>query len=241
MPVSETRPHHLYVVEDDVALRDMLATYLERQGLAVTAMGSAEECLKRLDRLRPDLVVLDINLPGLSGLQACQQLRAQGDRLPIILLTAQSDEIDRVLGLEMGADDYLGKPFSARELLARIRAVLRRVGPAPGLPLPGAAPVHLGDLRFDPARRTLDGPGGARVLSTVEFGLLAELTAHPNLPLSRERLLAATHQRADAVAERTIDVAVMRLRKLVEPDPAIPRFIQTVRGHGYMFVPGDAR
>ena len=240
LPVTDARPHHLYVVEDDVAMRDMLATYLERQGLAVTAMGSAEELLKRMDRLRPDLVVLDINLPGISGLQACQQLRAQGDRLPIILLTAQSDEIDRVLGLEMGADDYLGKPFSARELLARIRAVLRRVGTAPGLPVPGAAPVALGDLRFDPASRTLQGPEGARVLSTVEFALLAELVASPHVPLSRERLLAATHQRADSVAERTIDVAVMRLRKLVEPDPAMPRFIQTVRGHGYMFVPGGA-
>ncbi len=238
--MTDARPHHLYVVEDDVALRDMLATYLERQGMAVTAMASAEELLKRMDRLRPDLVVLDINLPGLSGLQACQQLRAQGDRLPIILLTAQSDEIDRVLGLEMGADDYLGKPFSARELLARIRAVLRRVGTAPGLPVPGASPVTLGDLRFDPASRTLQGPDGARVLSTVEFALLAELVASPHVPLSRERLLAATHQRADSVAERTIDVAVMRLRKLVEPDPSMPRFIQTVRGHGYMFVPGGS-
>ena len=184
--MTEARPFHLYVVEDDTAMRDMLAAYLERQGLAVTAMPSAEELLRRIDRLRPDLVVLDVNLPGMSGLQACQKLRAAGDRLPIILLTAQSDEVDRVLGLEMGADDYLGKPFSARELLARIRAVLRRAGQ----------------------------------------------------PLSRERLLAATHQRSDVVAERTIDVAVMRLRKIVEPDPAMPRFIQTVRGHGYMFVPG---
>lgn len=236
--MTEARPFHLYVVEDDTAMRDMLAAYLERQGLAVTAMPSAEELLRRIDRLRPDLVVLDVNLPGMSGLQACQKLRAAGDRLPIILLTAQSDEVDRVLGLEMGADDYLGKPFSARELLARIRAVLRRAGQPPGLPQPGQAVVRLGDLHFDPARRTLEGEGGARVLSSLEFALLAELVAHPHLPLSRERLLAATHQRSDVVAERTIDVAVMRLRKIVEPDPAMPRFIQTVRGHGYMFVPG---
>jgi two-component system, OmpR family, phosphate regulon response regulator OmpR len=202
-------------------------------------MGSATELLRRIDRLRPDLVVLDINLPGMSGLEACQKLRAAGDRVPIILLTARTEEVDRVLGLEMGADDYLGKPFSARELLARIRAVLRRSERVPGLPQPKAADVLLGDWTFEPATRLLrHADGTQRVLSTVEFTLLAELALHPNVPISRERLLAASHERPDAVLQRTIDVAVMRLRKLLEPDPSEPRYIQTVRGHGYMFVPG---
>jgi two-component system, OmpR family, phosphate regulon response regulator OmpR len=235
----QERPHHLYVVEDDPALRDMLASYLEKQGLAVTAMASAQDLLKRIDRLRPDLIVLDINLPGgLSGLDACQRLRAAGDRVPIILLTARTEEVDRVLGLEMGADDYLGKPFSARELLARIRAVLRRTHQLPGVPQPGQQAVKVGSWVFEPATRLLRHEGGEqRVLSTVEYTLLAELALHPNVPISRERLLAASHERPDAVLTRTIDVAVMRLRKLVEPDPAEPRYIQTVRGHGYMFVP----
>ena len=128
---TEAKPYHLFVVEDDAAMREMLASYLEKQGLAVTAMNSAEEFLRRIHRLRPDLVVLDVTLPGMTGLQACQKLRAEGDRVPIILLTARTEEVDRVLGLEMGADDYLSKPFSARELLARIRAVLRRQGGIP--------------------------------------------------------------------------------------------------------------
>jgi two-component system, OmpR family, phosphate regulon response regulator OmpR len=232
------RPHHLFVVEDDNAMRDMLCSYLEKQGLAVTGMATAEELMRRIHRLRPDLVVMDISLPGESGLQACQRLRAEGDRVPIILLTARTEEIDRVLGLEMGADDYLGKPFSARELLARIRAVLRRASHLPGVPVAQGGPVSIGLHRFEPASRSLQGPGGEmRMLSTVEYTMLVELVANPNVPISRERLLAVSHERADNLLARTVDVAVMRLRKIVEPDPAAPRYIQTVRGHGYMFVP----
>lgn len=238
------KPYHLFVVEDDPAMRDMLAAYLEKQGLAVTALVSAEDLIRRIHRLRPDLVVLDVTLPGMSGLQACQRLRAQGDRVPIILLTARTEEIDRVLGLEMGADDYMGKPFSARELLARIRAVLRRNGVTPGVPIAFDGTVTIGSHSFQPATRSLTAQQGhTRVLSTVEYAMLAELVTNPNVPISRERLLAVSHSRADALLTRTVDVAVMRLRKLVEPDPAVPRFIQTVRGHGYMFVParGTAR
>lgn len=234
----DTKPYHLFVVEDDPAMRDMLASYLEKQGLAVTTMPSAEDLMRRIHRLRPDLVVLDVTLPGMSGLQACQRLRAEGDRVPIILLTARTEEIDRVLGLEMGADDYLGKPFSARELLARIRAVLRRHGGAPGLPIADDRPIAIGSHSFQPSTRSLTAmDGSTRVLSTVEYAMLAELATNPNVPISRERLLAVSHSRADELLTRTVDVAVMRLRKLVEPDPGMPRFIQTVRGHGYMFVP----
>jgi two-component system phosphate regulon response regulator OmpR len=219
-------------------MRDMLSSYLEKQGMAVTSMPSAEDLMRRIHRLRPDLVVLDVSLPGESGLQACQRLRADGDRVPIILLTARTEEIDRVLGLEMGADDYLGKPFSARELLARIRAVLRRVSTTPGVPIAYDRDVPIGPFTFTPATRSLQSTDGmTRVLSTVEYAMLAELVTSPNVPISRERLLAVSHDRGDALLARTVDVAVMRLRKIVEPDPATPRYIQTVRGHGYMFVP----
>jgi two-component system phosphate regulon response regulator OmpR len=235
-----TKPYHLYVVEDDPALREMLCAYLEKQGLAVTAMSQAEDMLRRIHRLRPDLIVLDVTLPGMSGLQACQRLRAEGDTVPVILLTARIEEVDRVLGLEMGADDYLGKPFSARELLARIHAVLRRTSVLPGAPQAHLPDVTIGDYRFAPATRSLEhrGTGALRVLGSVEYALLAELVAHPGVPISRERLLSASHARGDDVLPRTVDVTVMRLRRIVEPDPAVPRHLQTVRGHGYMFVPG---
>ena len=237
-----SKPYHLYVVEDDAALREMLCAYLEKQGLVVTAMSNADEMLRRIHRLRPDLIVLDVTLPGMSGLQACQRLRAEGDAVPVILLTARVEEVDRVLGLEMGADDYLGKPFSARELLARIHAVLRRTSVLPGAPQAHLPEVSIGDHVFSPATRSLEhrGTGALRVLGSVEYALLAEMVAHPGVPISRERLLRASHGRGDEVLPRTVDVTVMRLRRIVEPDPAAPRHLQTVRGHGYMFIPGPA-
>lgn len=232
-----SKPYHLFVVEDDAQLRDMLGAYLEKQGLTVTSMPSAEDLLKRMHRLRPDLIVLDVGLPGMSGLQACQKLRLEGDRVPIILLTARSEEVDRILGLEMGADDYLGKPFSARELLARVHAVLRRSTVTPGTPIGQAVPVRIGEYTFVSASRSLTRGEETRILNTIEYALLAELVANPSVAISRERLLAASHTRSEAVLLRTVDVAIMRLRKVVEPDPTQPRYIQTVRGHGYMFVP----
>lgn len=233
-----SKPHkNLFVVEDDVAIRDMVTTYLEKQGYIVTAMSSAEDMLRRLNRLRPDLIVLDITLPGQSGLDACRKLRADGDPIPIILLTARSEEVDRVVGLQMGADDYLGKPFSARELLARIEAVLRRSRFIPGIPEDGDRAIQIGETVFEPGSRSLSVAGELRMLSTVEYSMLLELVNNPKIPISRERLLTVTHTRGSTVLIRTVDVSVMRLRKLIESDPAIPRYIQTVRGHGYMFVP----
>ncbi|MEW6705403.1 MAG: response regulator [Pseudomonadota bacterium] len=234
---ASRRPWHLYVVEDDPSLRDMLTQYLERQGMVVTAMHTAEDLLRRIDRLRPDLVILDVGLPGLSGLQACTQLRSKGDRVPIVLLTARSEEIDRVLGLEIGADDYLGKPFSARELLARVHAVLRRCASVPGVPVHHGEPTRMGDVVFVPGNRSLRRGEETRMLNTVEYTLLAELVMNPGVAVSRERLLAVSHSRHDAVLLRTVDTAIMRLRKLIEPDPSAPRYIQTVRGHGYMYLP----
>jgi two-component system, OmpR family, phosphate regulon response regulator OmpR len=232
------KPYHLYVVEDDASVRDMLADYLEKQGLVVTAMRSADEMLKRINRLRPDLIILDVGLPGMSGLDACRKLRGEGDRVPIILLTARTEEVDRVVGLEMGADDYLGKPFSARELLARIHAVLRRASFLPGTPVEEKANIQIGDHTFIVAARALQGSDGKqRVLNTVEYTLLCELALNPNVPISRERLLSVSHGREGDLLLRTIDTAIMRLRRIVEPDPAQPRYIQTVRGQGYMFVP----
>jgi two-component system, OmpR family, phosphate regulon response regulator OmpR len=234
---SDLRPYHVFIVEDDVPVRDMLSNYLERQGIVVTPMRSADEMLKRIHRLRPDLIVLDIGLPGTSGLEACQRLRALGDKIPIILLTARSEEFDRVLGLESGADDYLGKPFSARELLARMHAVLRRSNITIGAPKDDRLPIGIGSSTFVVATRTLQSDGQARVLNTVEYTLLCELTLNPNIPISRERLLQVSHSRTDELLLRTVDTAIMRLRRLIEPNPGNPRYIQTVRGQGYMFVP----
>jgi len=235
-----SQPFHVYVVDADRGSRDALRSYFEAHGLAVTTMDSAGELLRRLQRVRPDLVVLEMALPGTSGLQACQKLRADGDRLPLILLSTRNDEVDRVLGLEMGADDLLGRPFSLRELLARVHAVLRRALVPPGLPMLAAAPVAIGPLLFDAASRCLRRDGREQVLSTVEYAVLAELARNPGVAISRERLLAASHDRAEGLLPRAVDVAVMRLRKRVEPLPAQPRYIQTIRGHGYMFVPSAA-
>ncbi len=233
------RPYHLFVVEDDVALRDMLSSYLEKQGVVVTPMASAEEMLHRIHRVRPDLIVLDVGLPNMSGLDACRQLRAEGDRVPIIFLTARSEEIDRLLGLEMGADDYLSKPFSARELLARVRAVLRRAAFTPGAPLDSNASIRIGDYMFEVSARSLHRGSDVRILNTVEYAMLAELTTNAGVTVSRERLMAVSHTRREAVSLRAVDAAVVRLRKALEPEPAMPRYIQTVRGHGYVFVPGE--
>jgi two-component system phosphate regulon response regulator OmpR len=229
--------HHVHLVDADAAARGAIARYLESHGLAVTAMDSASDLLRRMHRQRPDAVVMDATLPGLSGLQACRQLRGEGDRVPLILLTERNEEIDRVLALEMGADDVLGKPCPLRELMARLQALLRRANVPPGLPMLAMAPVEIGELRFDIASRSLVRGSCVHVLSTVEYAVLAELVANPGVAISRERLLAASHGRSDGLLPRAIDVAVMRLRKRVEPDPGQPRFLQTIRGHGYMFVP----
>jgi two-component system phosphate regulon response regulator OmpR len=231
-----SRRQHLFLVEDDHALRGMLAEYFVSQGLELTPMGSTEEMFLRIGE-RPDLVVLDIALPGMSGLDACQRLRQQGDQTPIIFLSARTDPVDRIVGLEMGADDYLNKPFAARELLARARAVLRR-GPLGAASVPDAVKsIRIGEWTFLPASRSLHRGQEVRVLSTVEYALLAELTARPGMPVTRECLLTASHANKDTALLRAVDASIMRLRRLVELDPSNPRYIQTVRFHGYMFVP----
>lgn len=228
---------HLCIVDADRRRRQRLSDYLERQGLTVTLLSQVEPLLQGLPRHRPDLAVLATPLPGLDGLQACQRLRARGDRLPIIVTPVSDDEVERILALEMGADDCLRPPFSGRELLARVHAVLRRceARPAPAAETP---PVALGGWTFHATSRCLRRGPQTRVLRTVEHALLAALTAQPGQVLARERLLAHWHARPGGVTPRSVDAAVMRLRRLVEPDPAQPRYIRTVRGHGYLFVPG---
>lgn len=235
------RPYHLFVVEGDGAVRDTLCGYLEREKLIVTPMATAAEMLRRVHRVRPDLIVLDAGAPIMSGLGACRKLRAEGDRVPIILLVRHGEEIERVVGLEMGADDCLSKPYGHRELLARVRAVLRRTAVTPGAPLDSSASIQIGEYVFDVAARSLSRSNNVRVLNTIEYTMLAELTTNAGIPVSRARLVAVSHLREDAVSLRAVDAAMVRLRRLLEPDPAVPRYIQTVRGHGYVFLPGATK
>ncbi len=187
-------------------------------------------------------MVLDRMLPGEDGLSICRRLRGQGDRTPIVMLTAKGDEIDRILGLEMGADDYLPKPFNPRELLARINAVLRRQSSLPpGAPEDLPEITRFGHIEVDYAARTLKRGDEVLSLTTGEFAVLKVLLQHPGQPLSRDKLMTLARGREQGPFDRAIDVQMSRLRKLIEADPAQPRYLQTVWGFGYVFVPDGAR
>ena len=230
------------LVEDDSRLRQLLVRYLEDQGLPVKAVADAAGMWTALDRGHADLLLLDLGLPDADGLDVCRQLRAQGHALPILMVTARGDEVDKIVGLELGADDYLAKPVVPRELLARIRAVWRRTQTqVPGAPLPMGGVVKVGEHDLDLGSRVLThrASGQATVLTGALFAVLAALVRHPGQPLSRDRLTSLSQGRAAGVDERGIDVAVGRLRKVLETDPHRPRWLQTVRGAGYVFVPGD--
>ena len=236
MATAKTR---ILVVDDDLRLRDLLNRYLTGQGLAVHVAQDAAAMDKVLARERFDLIVLDLMMPGEDGLSVCRRLRGAKDAIPIIMLTAKGDDVDRIVGLEMGADDYLAKPFNPRELVARIHAVLRRrTSPLP----PGAPALEEGQISFGPvtidlATRALTREGSTISLTTGEFALLKVLLAHPRVPLSRDKLMELARGREYEVFDRAIDVQISRLRKLVEPDSAHPVHIQTVWGFGYVFVP----
>lgn len=232
----ETPTPHILVVDDHRDIRDLLAKFLVKHGQRVTTAENVPAARKALAAHRFDLVVLDIMMPGEDGLVLCRELRAEG-AMPIILLTAMAEETDRIIGLELGADDYLTKPFNPRELLARIKAVLRR---AQSLPV-GQEP-DLGDaLKFDRwvfhvSRREITGADGVAIpLSTGEFDLLSVLVQRPGMVLSRDQLLDLTKGRSAKVFDRSIDNQVSRLRKKVEQDPKDPKLIQTVWGGGYKF------
>jgi two-component system phosphate regulon response regulator OmpR len=236
------RPHRVWVVDDDPEVRSLLATYLSDQGYAVRTLADGAQLKARLEGQlggeRPDVLVLDLMLPGEDGLTLLRRLRDGGDSLPVLMLTARADGVDRIIGLEQGADDYLAKPFLPRELTARIEAILRRRAPAPsGSPQPEGDRVRFGDRTVDLATRELLGAQGALPITSGEFALLAALVRHPHRPLSRERLIELARGPTSETESRSMDVQISRLRKLIEPDPARPRYVQTVWGYGYVFVP----
>lgn len=229
---------HLLMIEDDQRLANMVATYLGQNGFQVSVEGSAQQGLARLRAADPPfaLILLDLMLPDADGLQVCQQIRNMGalGSTPLVMLTARGDAMDRVLGLELGADDYLPKPFEPRELLARLRAVLRRP-PSTASTSPIAAPLRFGRLEIDPAARSVRLDGVARVLTAYQFDLLLAMAERAGRVLSRETLFDALKGGTPDAFDRSIDVHIGRLRALLEDDPKQPKRIITVRGAGYVF------
>jgi two-component system OmpR family response regulator len=233
---------HILVVDDDHEIRTLLAEYLEKNGLHVSVARDGREMRRVLGRARVDLIVLDIMLPGDDGLKLCRELRASS-QVPIIMLTARGQYMDRILGLELGADDYVPKPFHARELLGRITAVLRRSAHAPRDPLPSAvAGYRFGGWRLDNTTRSLTDEDGTSVpLSGAEFRLLAVLLAHAGQVLSRVQLMELLRGRDHDPFDRSIDQRVSRLRQILRDDARTPRIVKTVYGEGYVIgVPVDA-
>ncbi len=230
---------HVLVVDDDARLRGLLSRYLAENGFRVSTAAHAAEAREKLAFLQPDVLVLDVMMPGEDGLKLTQSLRGQTvpsgrGAPPIMMLTARGAPDDRIAGFEAGADDYLGKPFEPRELLLRLRAMLRRAVPGPSEP--GPAPVvRLGLLRFDAVRGELSDPDGVVYLTGGEAALLSALARRANEVLAREEIAAALG--SDDSSERAVDVQVTRLRRKIEADPREPRFLHTVRGRGYVLKP----
>jgi two-component system OmpR family response regulator len=236
-PVSD-KPH-LLVVDDDREIRDLICRLLQKHGYRVETARDAKAMEETLATARIDLVILDVMLPGKSGLDICRELRARSP-VPILMLTAMGDETDRIVGLEMGADDYLAKPFNPRELLARIRAILRRVSTAASSGPPSPAPKRLSfaGWKLDLGRRRLEAPDGVIVdLTTGEYELLIAFAERPQRVLTRNQLLDLARGRDATPFDRSIDVQVSRIRRKIESDPRSPEMIVTVRGDGYMFTP----
>jgi DNA-binding response OmpR family regulator len=229
MPDSST----ILLVDDEDAVQKLLSYPLERDGFRVLQARNGEEALQLFDHERVDLVVLDLMLPKVDGLEVCKRLRAGSD-VPIIMLTARGDELDKVLGLELGADDYITKPFSIREFRSRVRALLRRATAPRRQPLDGEA-IESGDLRIDPSRRTVELRGEQVQLTYVEFELLRTFASNPGRVYSREALLTALWGDSAYREPRTIDVHVRHLREKLERDAREPEYIFTVRGVGYRF------
>jgi len=237
-----THTQRILIIDDDARLRELLLRYLAEQGFSVKAVGDGGALDRALLLNHYHLLVLDLMLPGEDGLAILRRLRAAGESVPVILLTAKGDEIDRIIGLEMGADDYLPKPFNPRELVARIKAVLRRKGlQAIGAPDSEEKIVAFGESVLNLATRVLVKAGVQVALTSGEYALLKVLVTHPRHPLSRDKLMALARGRDHDPFDRAIDVQISRLRKLIETDPGQPRFIQTVWGHGYVFVPDGSK
>lgn len=226
---------HILVVEDDREISALVARYLRANDLRVSVASDGREMDRRMADGRFDLIVLDLMLPGEDGLAICRRLRRDA-RIPIVMLTAKGDALDRIIGLEMGADDYLAKPFNPRELLARIRAVLRRVSEG-AEPVESTVRLHdFAGYRLDVSARRLTSPEGAEIsLTGAEFDLLQVLVERPGRVLSRDRLLDLTQGRAAGPFDRSIDILISRIRRKMETDPHHPEIIKTVRSGGYMF------
>ncbi len=242
--MSQVPPRNdkILIVDDDARIRDLLRRYLTQEGFDVLQAEDGKALTRLLLRETVDLIVLDLMMPGEDGLSVCRRLRAANDRTPIIMLTAKGEDVDRIVGLEVGADDYLGKPFNPRELLARVHAVLRRrpAHEAPGSPATDSQIVNFGPFTFDLGARKLRRDNEDLPLTTGEFAMLKALVRHPRQPLSREKLAQLARGREFEPFDRSLDVQVSRLRKMVELDATAPRYIQTVWGVGYVFVPDDA-
>jgi two-component system, OmpR family, response regulator len=238
---------HICVVDDEAPAREMVGDYLRMHGFSVTLCDGGASLRASVARQLPDLVVLDLNMPEEDGLSIIRDLKQHAD-VPIIMLTATASPIDRVVGLELGADDYLAKPCEMRELLARIRSVLRRSNgarptvpaPAPAAPAGADKAIRFGTKWLDLTAQVLrDDDGAEHPLTTSEFTLLRAFAQNPKRVLSRERLLELANARANDAFDRAIDLRIMRLRRKVEPDPRHPTVVRTVRGGGYVFMPGD--
>jgi two-component system phosphate regulon response regulator OmpR len=239
VPMPATPKHRILVVDDDLRLRDLLKRYLTEQGFGVETVPDGAAMDHNFRRTRYDLMVLDLMLPGEDGLAICRRLRATGNDVPIIMLTAKGDDVDRIVGLEMGADDYLAKPFNPRELVARISAVMRRQAPAaaPGAPAREDTVIAFGPFTFNLGTRALARDGQPIALTTGEYSVLKVFAENPREPLSRDKLMDRARGREHESYDRSIDVQVSRLRKLLGEDPQSPRYLQTVWGFGYVFIP----
>jgi DNA-binding response OmpR family regulator len=242
--MSQTQPH-IAVVDDELPAREMVGDYLRMHGFTVTLCDGGASLRKSIAEQMPDLIVLDLNMPEEDGLSIIRDLKRRMN-VPIIMLTATASAIDRVVGLELGADDYLAKPCELRELLARVRVVLRRgvAGPPPAAQPAAAAPVpertlvRFGTKWLDQEAQALrDAEGNEHPLTASEYGLLKVFAANPKRVLSRERLLELANARDAEAFDRAIDLRIMRIRRKIEPDPAHPSVIRTVRGGGYLFSP----
>jgi DNA-binding response OmpR family regulator len=238
-----TQAPHIYIVDDEAPAREMVGEYLKMHGFAVTLCDGGRSLRQAIDTGLPDLVVLDLNMPEEDGLSIIRDLKGRGN-VPVIMLTATASPIDRVVGLELGADDYIAKPCELRELMARIRSVLRRSAPprpstGPDIVKPARDPlVRFGTKWLDMEAQALrDEEGNEHPLTASEFGLLKVFAANPKRVLSRERLLELANARDAEAFDRAVDLRIMRIRRKIEPDPAKPAVIRTIRGGGYLFSP----
>jgi two-component system, OmpR family, phosphate regulon response regulator OmpR len=230
----------ILLIDDDVELCSMLTEYLGKNGFRVKTAHRGDLGLRAAQQRPWAMILLDVMLPGMDGFEVLKRIRAES-QVNVVLLTARGEDVDRIVGLEIGADDYLPKPFNPRELLARIHAVLRRrpALEAPGAPAKEPQTVTFGTFEFDLALRRLTKDGEQIALTTGEFSMLKALVRHPRQPLSRDKLAQLARGREFEPFDRSLDVQISRLRKMIEPDPSNPRYIQTVWGVGYVFVPSE--